>query len=104
MITLVWTIAFNDTNPQGDYVNGDVIDIYYDSDLDTSPGVNPKAGLSVKKNGVVITSGADISWTDQPYKTVNVRYSLICNNGFAVSFSPLSSFKPATVILKIFNP
>lgn len=77
--TLVWKIQFIEDNPYGTYVAGDVVDIYYDPDLDPSPALSSTVGYSVKKNGGTITSGNDILYTTFPYKIEQNQNAAICN-------------------------
>ncbi len=90
----VISIAFNANNPAGTYVTGDVVDIYYDASLDTSPSANPYAGLIVKLNDTPITSGSDIDWNTVSYKTVVYYHPLICNQGYQVQTINDISFFP----------
>lgn len=66
-----WRITFSDANPYGEFVDGDVVDIFYDPDLDPTPTAGSSAGIIVKKNDVQIFSGADIRppSTTVSYKT-----------------------------------
>src|SRR5690606_7154722 len=76
---------FIDDNPYGDYVAGDVIDIYWDDSVEPPPaGQLPtpnSEGIKVYLNGSPITSGADIiiSPIDAPkYYTATTYSPLIC--------------------------
>ncbi len=63
---LIAQISFLQDNPYGEYVAGDALEIFFDSDGLNDPSVgNPgyHSGISVYKNGVEVTSGTDIPLT-----------------------------------------
>lgn len=88
------TITFNDTNPEGGYVAGDVIDVFYDIDYDTSIISFSSNGIFAQLNGVDITSGSYINYQTKTYKTVKIYGNQICNQGYDVQFSTLKSSFP----------
>lgn len=90
--TLVLTINFSASNPEGTYVAGDTVTVYYDKDLD--PTVDAASGLSVKLNGLAVTSGSDINFLTKSYKTVKSSNTSICNGTTLVSCSPINSSFP----------
>lgn len=57
---LVWRIQFTGTNPHGEYVAGDELEFYFDDTTVQNPS-NSSDGITVYKNDVLITSGADIN-------------------------------------------
>lgn len=91
----LYSILFNANNPDGEFVTGDLVEIYYDVSLDTSPGINDQAGLLVYLNGIQITSGNNIDWHVQSYKTVTPSYfGYYCNGGFGIYFFLIRSTFP----------
>lgn len=94
---LHWTIEFIQNNPFGGYVTGDVLQIYYDADLDPTPVQSSTAGISVYKNGVHITSGNDVNVIGNgvlgfnDFITTN-HNPLICNTTTKVKVYRIMSF------------
>lgn len=76
---LQFKIQFLAANPLGEFVSGDVIDIYYDPTTDPTPSTGSSVGYSVKKNGVTILTGSDIQTGEQSYKTETFSNFGVCN-------------------------
>lgn len=95
--TTIASIQFTGANPSGGYISGDIVNIYYDPDLD--PLFNATAGYIVEKNGLVITSGANILpeiGLPYTYKNSFYYYSYICNGTTGVTFAAIPTF-PYTI-------
>src|SRR5690606_29831368 len=83
------TINWIANNPAGTYVAGDVLDFYYDPDLDTtSSGLITTEGFSVELNSVPITSGPSIPLATGEYYTLNFQgtSSGICKDTVRIIF------------------
>lgn len=93
MSVKVRSLVFNSNNPYGTYLAGDTIEVYYDSSIDTSPGTNPFAGLTVYQNSVQIFSGPTIGFNDSSYTEQNID-TLECNNGYSVTHSRVETSFP----------
>lgn len=97
--TLVYGVQWN--NDEGDFVNGDQIQIYYDPDLDPTPGVDPTTGFSVFKNGLQIYSGSNFqnnADVDPNIQTQNFDAS-ICNGTTLVKITPVNDFPYVNKVL-----
>lgn len=86
---LIQTIAFNGTNPYGDFLANDLVECFYDPSSDPSP-TDLSSGITVKKNGSPITSGADIHIGSvsgpSPATVSQSGFGNICNAGYNIGF------------------
>src|ERR1044071_1276430 len=87
---LFWKIQFIASNPLGEYVAGDVLEFYYDNTSSLTSG-NISEGITVYKNSVLITSGADIQLGgfDSYLTEQNLSQFGICNGTTMVTPSRL---------------
>ncbi len=76
---LIKRIQFTSANPFGEYIAGDVVEVYYDASADPTPIVGGTVGYKVKYNGGYISSGADVAYQDKPYKNTTISNPIICN-------------------------
>ncbi len=93
----IFTFIFTANNPSGTFVSGDVMDVYYDTASDLSPGMNHTSnGYTVYKNGVQITSGnyvaSPFSYPPVSYISYQLYYNQICNGNYLVQWEFQSSF------------
>lgn len=83
---LIRRVQFIASNPFGEFVAGDVVEVYYDPDNDTMAGGGTE-GFTVYKNGVLAGSGADIhpfaSFSTDVYIETRPT-NQICNSGSKV--------------------
>lgn len=89
---LFYKIQFLANNPYGEFVTGDVVDIYYNVDNEITPDQTVSTSITaitVKKNGVTITSGASIFSFETGYKTSEYVQLNICIG--TVKSSPIPS-------------
>ncbi len=93
MSVKVRSLVFNSNNPYGTYLASDTIDVYYDSSIDTSPGSDIHAGLTVFQNGTQIYSGPTILFNDSSFTEENI-VSSECNGGYLVEHSKFESSFP----------
>lgn len=93
-------IQFTGTNPYGEFVAGDELEFYYDNTAALDPGAGT-TGLSVYKNDVLVTSGADIiPFVPQSYfSEENLAQGGICNGTTNVSPSRLTMSFPYYVLI-----
>lgn len=96
---LIYKIQFLDSNPFGEFVAGDLIEIFYDASLDPTPVTGGTTGITVTKNGVSAVSGADIDQFAQSYKTEQNQFYNICNSGDLVLQVRNTSFPYLTTYL-----
>jgi hypothetical protein len=78
------TIVFIQNNPYGTFVAGDVLDIFIDDTLLTTPASNLTDAITVELNGSPLGSGPLIS-NDDEYVAIDEGGLTFCNTTFLVS-------------------
>lgn len=96
---LFWKMQFVASNPFGEYVAGDELTFYYDNTVPIPGGGSlESSGISVYKNGVLASSGADISISVFANQGILVEQNLvndyICNGTYGVYPSRLYASFP----------
>jgi hypothetical protein len=103
-VIIIETIVFSGTNPYGDFVNGDVLDIYYDFG-DTTP-TDPISGITVQKNGSPLSSGAlvapGVPISPSPCIFKKYGHDQLCQAGYRMNFSYVDSYNSFPYLRK--NP
>src|SRR5690606_3613194 len=86
----VISFEFIANNPSGTFVTGDIVDIFYDPDTDTtSSGLYTFSGFTVQLNGSPILSGPTINrnTTTNQYYIFSSHLSSICKSTVLIKFS-----------------
>lgn len=75
---LFYRFEFLKNNPGGTYVTGDVVECYYDQDLQPVPVNQSVVPIVVYLNGIVVTSGEYVNLNDPTLVSVSWTQHSIC--------------------------
>jgi hypothetical protein len=94
---LIYKIEFLQNNPYGDFVAGDVLDIYIDEGSIVVPSFIEIIGISVEKNGTPIGSGALITFDPSIVSVQNLNVQ-ICSGTYLISLGSFAIFPYAQYV------
>lgn len=89
---LIYRIEFLQNNPYGDFVAGDVLDIYIEESGITVPGFIISDGITNEKNGSPHTSASFVSFSDPSVVSIQSFNVQICSGTYLVLLGLLNVY------------